>query len=616
MCGICGTVRTDGATPAEDDVRRMLAAMKHRGPDAQGLFVEPGVAAGVQRLAVIDVAGGGQPIESEDGRVVVVYNGEIYNFRELRADLEARGHRFRTRADTEVLVHLWEDDGPGMLARLHGMFAFCLHDRRTRETLLARDRLGIKPLHVAEIPGGVAFASEVAVLLRHREVRAEVDSEALLEMYCLQYALGEGTPYRGIRKMPPGSAMLLRDGAVRAWRWWKLPAPAPVPGDPRERADELRGLVERAVRERLVADVPLGMFLSGGIDSTAILSIASRALDGPVRTFSVGFEEAGFDERRFARLAAERFGAEHRELVVSAEDVGRHLPRLVEHLAEPVLDPAMIPTWLLSEFARREVTVALSGEGADELFGGYRRYRLQRRWGFLGRLPGVELAARVAGRSMPGRSGQALEAMARSDAARNHLRWASTVSPRVARGLFGREAYARFEARAAEALRPYFTEGPSRLAGQLRADQGEWLPHDLLAKVDRASMAFSLEARVPFLDHRIVEWAALQPDRLKIAQGVGKWILRAAFRDDVPRGILTRPKRGFDLPLGAWMRGPLRPLALELFTRSALSRFPELDADFALALMQDHLRGRDELGLPLFNLLSLLLFLNTRAGRV
>lgn len=616
MCGICGSVSVAGRPVDPAPVRRMLRAMVHRGPDSEGLLEAPGLVAGIRRLRVIDLETGDQPIAAEDGRVRVVFNGEIYNHHELRRDLEANGHRFRTSSDTEVLVHLWEDHGPAMLDRLHGMFAMCIRDDRGEgETFLARDRFGIKPLYWHRDGDVLAFASEPGVLLQHPAVSREVDLDGLLDRYVLQYVPGERTPYRDVRKLPPAHAVRIRGGEVEVRRWWSEPDPAGVPAaDEDAAAEELRARLDDAVRERTVADVPLGMFLSGGIDSSAVLATLARHADGPVRTFTVGFEEAGaLDERAHAREVAARFGARHEESVVSAAAIGAWLPRLIERTGEPVTDPALIPTWLLSEFARREVTVVLTGEGADELFAGYRRHVAQHRWGWLGRVPGIGAVGRAGAGTLPGRTGQALQAIADADPVRNHLRWSAVVGEDVVDGLFGAGAFGRVLDRAARDLRTAFAAdgggAPSPLAARLRADRASWLPHDLLDKVDRASMAHSLEARVPFLDHRMVAFAASLPDRFRVRGGRGKWILRRAFRGTLPDAILDGPKRGFDLPLDRWLREALRPLAVETFTASGVDRWPGLDRDFAFRMFEDHVAGRRRLGLPLFNLLSILLFL-------
>ncbi|MBD3868679.1 MAG: asparagine synthase (glutamine-hydrolyzing) [Acidobacteria bacterium] len=617
MCGICGHVDLDRRPVDPEPVQVMLDAMVHRGPDAGGMHQAPGIVAGIRRLAVIDPEHGDQPISSEDGGVTVVFNGEIYNFRELREDLERRGHAFRTGSDTEVLVHLWEEHGPEMVHRLNGMFAFCIHENNTGRTFIARDRLGIKPLYYRLHGRSLIFASEISVLLRHPGVGRTVDMDALPLLYAMQYLPGDRTIQQDVRKLLPGHWILAESGEATIREYYRIPTPQPGEPVSKERlAEELRELLEDAVRCRTMADVPLGMFLSGGVDSGVVLSLLAAATDRPVRTFSVGFDgPERFDERKYARLLAERYGSEHEELVVSAADIGRMLPEMVQRLDEPVTDPAMIPTWLLSEFARREVTVVLTGEGADELFAGYRRYLYQKKYGWFSGMPGARsLADSALGRSSPGRAGQALAALAEPDAGLNHLYWSMIVPVATAGNLFGQDRFKGMLQQTASGFDRYFDGAKSRLSGSLVADQNEWLPHNLLAKVDRATMAFSLEARVPFLDHRVLEWTSRLQDRYRIDGGLTKAILRHAFRKDLPQEILNRPKRGFDLPLGDWIRGPLRELTSNMFSDASLARWEGLDAGAARRMLARHLAGGKDLGLPLFNLLSILLFLERRAG--
>ena len=414
-----------------------------------------------------------------------------------------------------------------------------------------------------------------------------------------------------MRKLPPGHAIHVKSGRASIERWWEIPRVDPPAEDVvNGRADQLREMLDSAVRYRRICDVPLGMFLSGGLDSTVVLALLARMTDRPVRTFSVGFDDAAaFDEREYARLAAETFGAQHEELVLSPMQIAEFLPQLVEHLAEPVTDPALIPTYLLSEFARREVTVVLTGEGADELFGGYKRHLYQQRYGWLSRLPGVGSTPGGVRAMLPRRVEQALDAVGEREPAANYLEWAATVGRRVAEDLFEPDAYAAYAEGVAGRFAGYFEGAEPRLSEQLRADQHEWLPHNLLAKVDRASMAHSLEARVPFLDHSIVEWSAALLDELKIQGGTTKFILRQAFGEQLPEKIVERPKQGFDLPLAEWIRGPLRPMANDLMTPERLSRWQGLRPDAAREMLDRHLEGKQDFGLPLFNILSVLLFL-------
>jgi asparagine synthase (glutamine-hydrolysing) len=613
MCGICGVIDLGGAPIDVGDVRVMLDALTHRGPDSWGVLEAPGVTAGIRRLRVVDLATGDQPIRNENGLVEVVFNGEIYNHLALRRALEATGHVFKTRSDTEVLVHLWEDRGPEMVHALDGMFAFCVVDRTRREIFIARDAIGVKPLYLRSVRGRIVFASEVAPLLRYPSPRPSIDPVRLVDLVALQYVPGDRTVFHQVTKLLPGHALHVRGETARTFRWYALPAVgASAPAELDELATRLLTLLKEAVRAQAAADVPVGVFLSGGLDSTGLAALLSHEAPGRVQSFSVGFADSeAHDERRFAELASRMLGTDHHELVVSADDVARELPAAIDHLEEPVLDPAMLPTWLLSRFARTEVTVALSGEGADELFGGYRRHLFQERLGWLRSVPGLAPASR-AGRRLgvvPVRVGQALEALGTTDPVRNHLEWSQTIAGSALATLFDEELIREYRRSVEASFASYFEGGGDSLNDRLRADLGEWLPHDLLYKVDRASMAFSLEARVPYLAGPVVQFVAALPDEFKIRGGETKRLLRRALKGIVPADILGRPKQGFDLPLAAWLRGPLRDLAASRLEEQVLLRWPGLNAREAAGLFSRHLSGAQDLGLPLFNLLSVSLFL-------
>jgi asparagine synthase (glutamine-hydrolysing) len=618
MCGICGVIDPSGAPIDPDGVRAMLDALMHRGPDSSGMIEAEGLTAGIRRLRVIDLMTGDQPIRNEDGGVAVVFNGEIYNHAALRRELLEKGHRFATRSDTEVLVHLWEERGPDMVHALDGMFAFCIVDRKRREIFVARDALGVKPLYLRRLAGRMVFASEMAALLRYPAPRPTIDPARLVDLVALQYVPGERTMFREVVELLPGHALHVREGVARIERWFVWPQLAPEgETDLDDAAAQLLQLLKDAVRAQAVADVPVGVFLSGGVDSTGLTALLTQAAPGRVQSFSVGFEDAaGHDERRFAAAASRALGTEHHELVVSAGEVARELPAAIAHLAEPVLDPALLPTWLLSRFARTQVTVALSGEGADELFGGYRRHLFQERLGWMRVLPGLGTAARVGRRAgmVPARVGQALEALGTKDPVRNHLEWSQSVAGSLLATLFDDDVVRTFARDAEAAFAPYFETSPDALSSRLRADLSEWLPHNLLHKIDRASMAFSLEARVPYLAMPVVRFVAALPDDLKIRGGKTKRLLRRAFHAVIPEEILKRPKQGFDLPLADWLRGPLRDLAATHLNERSLAAWPGLNAKAASTLFARHLSGGQDFGLPLFNLLSVGLFLE-RHGR-
>jgi asparagine synthase (glutamine-hydrolysing) len=617
MCGICGVIDPRGGPVDPRGVLPMLDAMVHRGPDSSGVLRADGVAAGIRRLRVIDLSTGDQPIANEDGTVEVVFNGEIYNHARLRRELTAAGHRLATRSDTEVLVHLWEDHGPELVHVLDGMFAFCIVDRARRQIFLARDALGVKPLYVRRVGGRIVFASEMAALLAYPSPRPTVDPARLVDLVTLQYVPGDRTVFSEVVKLSPGTAIDIKDGTATTRHWFTLPeAAAAGDGSMDAHASRLRELLADAVRDQSVADVPLGVFLSGGLDSSGLTALLVSSAPGRVRSFSVGFAEAAHDERAFASLAARALGTEHHEIVVTAADVARVLPVAVAHLAEPVVDPALLPTWLLSRFAREHVTVALSGEGADELFGGYQRHRLQHRLGWMRALPLLGAAGRAGRRAglLPGRVGQAVEALGTKDPVRNHLEWSRTLAQSLAGALFDEDVVRTSSDDAEAAFARYFDSAPHALASRLRADLFEWLPHNLLHKIDRASMSFSLEARVPYLALPVVRFAVGLPDDLKIRGSETKILLRRALASDLPAEVLERPKRGFDLPLDAWLRGPLRELARSRLDATALARWPGLKPRSAEAMLARHLDGKASFGLPLFNLLSVSLFLERHGG--
>lgn len=626
MCGIFGIVEREGPVTAERDLRERLGAMAraliHRGPDDGGLALHrtglATVALGIRRLSIIDVAGGRQPMTNEDGSVSLVCNGEIYNYRELRAELAAKGHRFRTRSDVEVIVHLYEEQGPDCVSRLRGMFAFALWDHRASVLLLARDRLGIKPLLYHEDGRRLAFASELRGLLPAFEEVPALRRDALLRLLMLQYLPAPDTAFVGIQKLLPGTLLLVGEQGLESRRYWRPPA---IDGREDRPAEDLSRAVAVALREavtsHLVSDVPLGAFLSGGVDSTSVVALMSRAGLGRFSTFSVGFEDQpAYTELSYARQVAERFGTVHHELMVGPKEVMASLPKLIDHLDEPLADPAIVPTSLLSGLAAQSVKVVLTGEGADELFGGYRRYALDRLATWYRAVPS-SLRRRVASwlRRSPVRRRvvQGAMALSHSSPSRRHLDWVSTCTSEELLELAADPgAAAREEEEVQRLFRVYFEDGhaeDSALAGMLRADLATWLPDDLLTKVDRMSMASSLEARVPYLDHPLVELAMRIPASLNIGCGGRKAVLKAAVADLVPPAILNRPKMGLDLPLASWMRGPLRDfmadlLALDgppgLFNRTAVERFRD-----------QHQRGEQDRGRQLWTIAMIKLWYRT-----
>ncbi|RPJ75961.1 MAG: asparagine synthase (glutamine-hydrolyzing) [Acidobacteria bacterium] len=612
VCGIAGVVSSEaGPREARSDlVRAMCAAIRHRGPDDEGFYLDDHAALGMRRLSIIDLTTGQQPMTGEDGRFWLVFNGEIYNYRELAAELRSCGHTLRTSSDTEVIVHAWEEWGEGALQRLHGMFGFALWDTGTRTLWLARDRPGIKPLHYHASGGRLAFASEIKSLLVDPDAPRELDEEAL-DHYCsFLYTPPDRSILAGIRKLPPGHVLRWRDGQVNVQRYWDLPEAEDFRGDEREAAGALRAALRSAVRSHMISDVPLGAFLSGGVDSSVIVGLMAEASSRPVRTFSIGFEEAGYNELPYARQVAERFGTEHHEFVVRPDAVAI-VDRLVHHFDEPFGDSSAIPTWYVSEIARRHVTVVLSGDGGDELFGGYERYlphpRVEAfdRW----KIPGKQSVAGVAGRHWPRRlRGRAFLRHVALDRESRYLEDVGFFRPDEKAALYSGEFATRLQGRDAFAgMRARFERERhlSWASQMMRFDFHTYLPEDVLTKVDRMSMAHSIESRVPLLDTGVIELAARFPASLRIAGKRQKNVLKESVADLLPASILDRPKHGFGVPVGTWFGGGLR----ELFADTLLSARARQRGFFRPAavdaLVAEHLEGRRDHTLRLWLLVVL-----------
>ncbi len=622
MCGICGLARY----PAREvDPRRVMAMnqrLVHRGPDGQGTYFAPGVGLAMRRLAIIDLHTGDQPIANEDGTVWVVFNGEIYNFQALRADLERRGHRFRTRTDTEVLVHLYEEYGPDLVQHLRGMFAFALWDARRERLLLARDRLGQKPLYYAVHRGVLYFASELPALRAGLPFTPEVDLEAIDLYLALQYIPDPRTPYREVHKLPPAHYALWQGGTLTLRRYWQLTFEPKWQAPDQELLAELRARVEEAVRLRLVSDVPLGAHLSGGLDSSVVVAVMAGLSSRPVRTFSVGFEEAAFSEVAYARAVARRFGTEHHEFVLTYGDIPATLETVLRHVGEPFADPSAIPLLHLARLTREHVTVALNGDGGDEAFAGYARYWWDPRANRYLRMQRVVTARLVPAlaRWLPSRGDrpvghglrdglQRLAQLAQVDPRASLLRWGSYFLPAARAALWRADLAARLPARAAEALLvQHFTAAQGDdLDRTLATDIQTYLPGDLLVKADRMTMAASLEGRSPFLDHELMAWAARLPRRLKVRGLTGKVALRRAFAADLPPEVLRRGKQGFGIPVAVWLRGPLYPWARRLLLEDGLLR-PWFRTAALERLLTEHRAGRADHGKRLWALAALALW--------
>lgn len=622
MCGIAGILRNERAAGVDPRVlEAMAASLAHRGPDDEGFHLAGGIGLAHRRLSIIDVSHGHQPVYNEDRSAVVVFNGEIYNHEQLRADLQAKGHRFATRCDTEVIVHAYEERGADCVHDLRGIFAFALWDEGRRRLLLARDRLGVKPLYYYAKPGLLVFGSEIKALLEHPEVPREIDPEALDLYLSLRYVPGPRTLFRGIRKLQPGHVLVHDESGSRLRRYWEVPKEAAEDVSSEEAVERFGELLEESVRLRLMSEVPLGVFLSGGLDSTAVLSVlAEQAPDQIERlaTFTVGYaspsgagssEEHEANEFGFARMAAERYGTDHHEVRLTDADFQDFLPDLAWHLDEPVADPACVPLYFVSRAARRDVTVVLSGEGADEILGGYSIYRrmlgLERLHRGLGPLAGL---APLAGRLLPGERLRHAVRLAGMPLDRRYRGVSRGFLPEGKARLLGLGGASdggagRVECNLLEFLaertgsEAAYADGPSTGRGRgalermLHLDLETWLPDDLLVKADKMTMANSQELRVPFLDHRLVELAARLPARHKVDGGVGKVLLRRAMEGRVPAAILERTKKGFPVPTVPLLRrlgGHTRELLLD--SGSACRSW--FDAAEVERLLSDHETGR------------------------
>jgi asparagine synthase (glutamine-hydrolysing) len=613
MCGIAGFVESSTApSPRTADasralVHRMCDVIRHRGPDDEGVWVDDGVALGMRRLSIIDLSTGHQPIHNEDGSVWIVFNGEIYNFRELRRELEGAGHRFYTSTDTEVIVHAYEQWGKEAIGRLRGMFGLALWDANTRSLLVARDRIGIKPLHYAMVNGRFYFGSELKSLLEAPDVPRDLDPDALDHYLSFLYTPRDGSIFRAVRKLPPGHLLTWNDGRISIERYWQVSTTEAFTGSEEDAVQQLRSVLSDAVRSHLVSDVPLGAFLSGGVDSSLVVGLMSEVSGSRVKTFSIGFDEPAFDELEHARRVADHFGTDHHEFVVKPDGVSI-LDRLISHFDEPFADSSAIPTWYVSEMARRHVTVVLSGDGGDELFGGYDRYLPHPRVVAFDRYSprALRRVATIAASRLPhgARGKNFLRHVGRDNRGRylDAIRFfgadekPALLTPEFRQAIAGPDPEARL-ARHFErfAELPW----PSQM---MRFDAETYLPEDVLTKVDRMSMAHSIESRVPLLDNAVIAFASSLPASLKIKNGRRKHVLKEVAATLVPRDILDRKKQGFGVPLGTWFRGNLRELFADtLLTPASLQR-GYFQPTFVRRIVDEHLKGTRDHTLRLWQL--------------
>jgi asparagine synthase (glutamine-hydrolysing) len=594
MCGIVGYV---GAKGEETIVRRMADRIVHRGPDGHGYFTDDHVALGARRLSIIDLAGSNQPIFNEDGTVVTVFNGEIYNYRDLRSLLQQKGHQLRTAGDTETLVHLYEEYGEAAVHLLRGMFGYAVWDRTRRKLVLARDRVGIKPMYYAEFGGRLIFGSEIKSILAAPGVPREIDADALNAYLTLQYVPAPRTVLKGIRKLPAGHILVWEDGQARVEQYWDVVYDDnPPPVSEAAAVRQLRGLLEESVELHKISDVEVAVLLSGGIDSTAVTALMSRS-GQRTRSFTVGFEGSTIGETSQARRVAEHLGTEHHELLIGA-DIAEILPRLAWYQDEPVADAAAVPTYYICKHASEFVKVVLTGEGGDELLGGYPRYRwLHRSEGVLSTPVVGSIAASVGGplsAVLPAAAGARARAVfGGASVADRHVRWIANMDDRLKSRLVTRDVANAVSSRPVDAVDGWLQKSGAgtTFSGLMYSDFKMWLPDNVLAKMDRMSMAASVEGRVPILDHKVVEFAATLPYRLKLSGRRTKKLLREAVKGLLDPALLERPKTAFRVPVSDWLRGPLAPMVRDTFASRTMRErglFEAAGLDYLAASTNGH----------------------------
>jgi asparagine synthase (glutamine-hydrolysing) len=621
MCGIAGIVSLEGKPVFEQELRNMCSAIAHRGPDDENFYFQTGVGLGMRRLSIIDLDSGRQPVSNEDGTVWVVFNGEIYNFQELRQQLKGRGHVFSTHGDTETIVHLYEEYGNHCVDHLRGMFAFALWDERHKRLLVARDRLGIKPLYYAEIGGRVLFASELKSILQLPEVGRSFNWSAVSHLFSFLSTPPTEAIVDGVHKLEPGHLLSASPGGAPVIeRYWDLSFEPDYGKDEDYFVERVRGLLEESVRLHMVSDVPLGAFLSGGIDSSSIVATAARLTDAPLKTFSIGFSEPDYDELEHARVVAKRFRTDHHELTLGPNALDR-LEDLAWHLDEPFGDSSAIPTFMVSKLAAQSVKVVLSGDGGDELFAGYDKYLVEKRERGYTPLPALI-------RTVLGRIGRTMPDGMRGRNLLRHMSLAGAERYLDACTLFRRDDMKKlFRPDVYELLAPYqpwrakaaYMESGERhwLSNLQVLDVMNYLPLDILTKVDRMSMAHSIETRVPLLDHKLVEFAATIPPEMNLRGGTTKYVLKRAMKGILPEQIINRPKKGFAVPLGYWFRGKLGSYVHDLLLGESARRRGFFNAPYIEDLVAQHERGRN-LDLQLWTLISFELwarvFLDRGAG--
>ena len=612
MCGICGVYNGGSQEPVSAQViEHMTRLIEHRGPDDSGAYLDGPLGLGFARLSIIDLSGGHQPMSNETGDVWIAFNGEIWNYKELRQELIAKGHQFRTNSDTETIVHAYEEYGVDCVARLHGMFGFAIWDAPRKRLLLARDKAGKKPLYYTRVNGDIIFGSEIKAILGHPQVKREADTQALADFLSVRYVPAPATLFANIYKVLPGHWLLYEDGKIREECYWDYTF-----GKTEERPIEeyIRGIkehVHRAVEERMMADVPVGSMLSGGVDSSIISGIMSTLTSHKVNTFAVGFYHPDYSELPYARMVAEHFGTDHHELIVKAADLTQYWPLLTWHRDEPVSEPSDIGVYLISKLARQHVKVVLSGEGGDELFAGYPKYvvdwlaryyhvlpeslRYQVIIPMLERLPYSMRKLKQAARNIS------------APAPQRWMNWFGIFNGQLKEDLLSASTRATIDMDASRQFQSWLKKNPQRddLSAMLYLDTKIWLPDNLLMKGDKMTMAASLEQRIPLLDYKLTEYAASIPSHLKIKGYKAKYMLKRAYADFLPEKILTRKKMGFNVPTGIWFREGQRGIMTQLLLSERLRDRGYFNDAFVAQMLRDHLEGRNNYQAQLFTLASL-----------
>jgi asparagine synthase (glutamine-hydrolysing) len=605
MCGITGWANLDASASVtkgdEAVLHSMCEAIRHRGPDSEGLWTDAGVALGMRRLSIIDLHTGDQPVFNTDRSVIVMMNGELYNYREVRADLQKRGYEFRTNSDTEILPHLYDEYGDTMLERVSGMFAFALWDTKKKRLLIARDRFGEKPLYYGTFGGKLIYGSEVKSLLAHPDVTRELNLDALRSYLSFDYVPAPNSIYRGIKKLPAAHKLVLENGEISIERYWSLSfkKPAETPTI-KEAAEHLRDLLSDAVRRQLVSDVPLGILLSGGVDSSTIAAFAVRHATETVKTFSIGFEEDSFDESKFAREVSRHLGTEHYEDRLSVDTAAELIGDIGHWLDEPLSDGSLLPTFLLASFVRRHVTVALGGDGGDEIFAGYPMYyghKVAQMYGRVPRLLRKGLIEPVVNSLPVSSKNLSLDYKAKRfvraanyDPVTRHHSWFGSFAIDQQQQLLSADVLAHTSSdiyRDAKELLET-CDATNRIEQMQFLDMNFYMAEDILTKVDRAAMAVSLETRAPFLDPRVAEYAASLPPEYKLHGSKGKYVLKEAVKDMLPKSILQRPKKGFGIPIAQWLRGRLNPLMNDMLSPQRLQQQGLFDSTYVQKLITEH----------------------------